>query len=551
MVYINDQLHRSFWIVIQDIDAAKKDRASPDYKYRSPEIRLETLNGLCDRYTLHGGDRNRGACTGQSLYKSFRRAWRFLNKDTNSSDHEKFWREGSSCCEPGLLRKYQDAYNKVSGRQGFPKYPSISSSSVEHAESNVKSDTGRGVGKDDDNNDANGEQNDDDDGARSSNLDDNGDGDYSQSLNTSRNSSLETLPSVSAVQESSIAENSNMLIPKQNASKRKFSSIQLPDDKMNLKEGCKRKTPSPSTGDIGSAVKVPNALTKKTPRAGNGPTMGLPVGNTQDAMPTEAARSGSIPKSFEVEDAQKAASELFESQRSAVLEYIHTLKLASRNPATPLPHGRLERLYQRCWGKKWASVCNSLVDNNRRSVINDTMALISAFLVDNVLTQKFPWECVALTADQSRPAVTSSMDGASLEVMNTSVENLTNCLFLTLDQYLHALDFSRRTMYFKPAEFDDTGFRQAIKGVVRKALRLNYELDRCGMASSFSWPEHGESFNPASMRLDVEDHSANNLLVAYTAFPGLSLTFMDRGGKQVTVRAYKAHVVAQYELDLE
>lgn len=59
--------------------------------------------------------------------------------------------------------------------------------------------------------------------------------------------------------------------------------------------------------------------------------------------------------------------------------------------ASPEPNDFLLPVYKRCWGDDWRSGADALLVAGLRSVEDDTLALIAAFLLDRVFSRTGPW----------------------------------------------------------------------------------------------------------------------------------------------------------------
>jgi hypothetical protein len=65
---------------------------------------------------------------------------------------------------------------------------------------------------------------------------------------------------------------------------------------------------------------------------------------------------------------------------------------------TPEPNRFPAALYTRCWGDEWRRDGDLLLRQDKRSVFNDTMGLISSFLFDNVFAAAMPGSSAQLLA---------------------------------------------------------------------------------------------------------------------------------------------------------
>jgi hypothetical protein len=74
----NKHIQRSFWIIIQDIEATKAAREHASYKYRDDASRLATLEALIRDFSLRHFSKREGMrmpCDSEQLCKTFMRTW--------------------------------------------------------------------------------------------------------------------------------------------------------------------------------------------------------------------------------------------------------------------------------------------------------------------------------------------------------------------------------------------------------------------------------------------------------------------------------------------
>ncbi|KAM0720065.1 hypothetical protein Q7P37_004201 [Cladosporium fusiforme] len=579
-------LHRALWIVLQDIDAAKKESASPQYKYRIGHVQAETLENLCQSYTLqrtHSSGIELQSFTGETLRKSLSNAWAGLVKDTTSRRDE-IWHEGSSCCKEEKLEQYQAAYDKLSLEHDLPRYPDVRQSAtldlsvLASAPAALAGVASAGMDRDAGANVIGSNHADGSIGAKKkmkkktktnlhskrkanqrrtltkdtlnclkcvkrkkkcnrskpcdscANL--NSEYIYSAGAGLSSNQTIptpaihvnnessrdpkKTKGSVLSTTESLTNEDSDCTPLWQASHKRKHDSIMASEREHESDTSTLRK----------SSITTPHQISRPATKE----TAVVPTAMLAEGQKRRTQRSSA--KIWTRDDADSAMSDLYNFLRDAVVEYLDARKLIGRNPATPPPNPLLKVLYQRCWSDNWPSLCTKLLHEDRRSVLNDTMALISAFIFDIILTQKLPQEIVSLCQSGSEPA---------------HAENLTSEFALTFTQYFSALDHSLGLMYPEPLTVDDSRLEPSILEIVKKALRLKAGLEQCGSELDFVWPEPYERFEPARMRVDVANYSTSIASVAHTVFPGLLLSYLD-GNRLVTEPPCKARVVLQYNV---
>lgn len=92
-----------------------------------------------------------------------------------------------------------------------------------------------------------------------------------------------------------------------------------------------------------------------------------------------------------IEDVSKELHRIDNSLLNSVSALGRNLGLKQRScPVSPEPNEILLRMYMRCWGQDWRSRCQALLRENKRSIIDDTMALVSAFIFENVFQSDPP-----------------------------------------------------------------------------------------------------------------------------------------------------------------
>lgn len=138
------------------------------------------------------------------------------------------------------------------------------------------------------------------------------------------------------------------------------------------------------------------------------------------------------------------------------------------------------------------------------------------------------------------------------ELSASRTENLTSQLFDTLRPHFFGLARLSRLMYALPFEGDPDPlsyepFRSALSQMLLKASTLRQRLDTSKLEYDFFWPAHGESYNPARMQVEYQLEDDVDYSVAFTKFPGVTLTHSSKSLERTNV-AYKAYVVLQAEV---
>lgn len=230
-------------------------------------------------------------------------------------------------------------------------------------------------------------------------------------------------------------------------------------------------------------------------------------------------------------NASREMESIFNAQRTGLLGLIGHLKLTQCScPLTPQPGHELIPLYKRCWGDDWKRDGDALLMSGKRSVLDDTTALTAAFLFEYVLTGAAPPGDVS--PEESQPSHTHSR-----AIMAE--------FFCALIPYFASLAQLSRMMYsICPTEDpDSTPFRNAMSGIISKALSLRSRLDNAQMKAVFFWPTRGEIYDSERMQAQstVEMSTSLTYVVAFTIFPGLM--YVD----PVVGVVYKAWVVLRVE----
>jgi acetolactate synthase regulatory subunit len=214
-------------------------------------------------------------------------------------------------------------------------------------------------------------------------------------------------------------------------------------------------------------------------------------------------------------------------------------KLPRTVTLTPEPNQPLAALYRRCWGDEWRPDGDLLLRQDKRSVFNDAMALISSFLLDNVFAAATPATAANL---QNHPDSSAQLLAIRTELLQTK-------LIAALGPFFSALLHLTREMYSTPSsgalldpKFQH--FETCLAEIVTKTVALKADLDGSDLRPTFVWPENGELYDGDRMQTAhlVDPGLADTYTVAYTTFPGV---LMPRSGNSMGFTAFKAGVVLQ------
>jgi hypothetical protein len=269
------------------------------------------------------------------------------------------------------------------------------------------------------------------------------------------------------------------------------------------------------------------------------------------------------------DNASREMENIFNAQKTDVLKMIERLGFTQCScPLTPRPSRELLPLYQRCWGGDWKLGGNILLMGGQRSVLDDTTALISAFLFEHVLTGAAPpgrdtvdnseddgtynlHQTMLPGTHRSRDleldVVTPSRKQSTLlsQLSQAHARVITAEFFCSLNPYFSSLtQLSRMMNSDRPEEdLDLTPFRDAMSEIITQALSLRSRLYASDMKAMFFWPTRGETYDSECMQAAVTLEMSTSLtyVVAFTTFPGL--TYAD----SVVGVVYKACVVLRVE----
>jgi hypothetical protein len=272
-------------------------------------------------------------------------------------------------------------------------------------------------------------------------------------------------------------------------------------------------------------------------------------------------------------------------QQSVLWVSSHLRLLKCQAVVSPEPTYSLLPLYERCWGKDWRSGADLLLDSRHRSVEDDTLALISAFLLDQILLRTGICKLKATSLDEfgtpmntvvsetsmvdyadinpaesTKPQNADDMNQKSLSalaeasLLAVQAESLTAHLVLALAPYIEGLAEMSCLMHAQLFEgevnpLSHSQFRRDLSRAVEKVLRIRTRLDDSKYEASFLWPERGETYDPVQMQIpyELEDSDPEErYTVAFTKFPGVKVKYTRQQGVETEV-AYKACVVLRME----
>lgn len=517
-------LYRSLYILSQDVDANLPRIGGPNDKYRQGQ-KERSLGALAVRYELQrmtkkGLRRFQGA----EMLDTFRKRWKTLRKNVDFQFND-FWTHGSRACEVGKMHELRKAYGLASSRfPNLPEYPTAMAALTGPGSEAVT------------------------------------DADITLSSPTDE-SSVVVRPSIA-----SKASLDHRVVSQNDQSEVAVSGSQPKDRTRNSEAAVVTGPCVASHRDDGVASKFANVEYSGTP---NMFTVGLyttPL-HSQTPMAIE-----------DVGKELKQISSLLTDSASALGRHLG-LKLRSC-PVTPEPNELLIQLYVRCWGDDWRSRCQHLLARNRRSVIDDTVTLISAFIFDNVLESEVPeWKCARRHPDddpshhgesshvtQMYPtfierrldSVSTLCSGNAITCtptyLNAYAQNLTAKLLIALDPYLTALTRLSHMMYISPRDpqLDDraanAAFEASVSGAIRRAVLLKTNIKLSGIGSRYFWPESGATLDRWNMQSDcsVDWSVPGRHTVAFTKFPGARLRFADQNDSAAEIVCH-AEVVPMYE----
>jgi hypothetical protein len=496
---------RAFLLVLQDIDASRSERNEPHYRYNTRQARTSALHEICNRFRLTtSGEMESTRLLDGNALYDIVYRLWSDHKPHQWVRFDSLWREGSQNLKPDQLRRLKLSCAQFDSKEHVSAFDTTATDTCIEQDLVTKSSS------------------------------------VSPPLPHSNDESILSTPSetfrgsdLTSTRFDSGKKHSRGLKRKASSDTFQEASIRSPVVFVPQNE---------SSGTVRRAVRDAGAHTKR-----------LSV-ELQHLAPSNA--------SHEMEN-------IFNAQKTDVLEMIESLGFTQCScPLTPRPSRELLPLYQRCWGDDWKQGGNTLLMGGKRSVLDDTTALISAFLFEHILTGAAPpaRDTVDNSEDdgmynlhQKLPpgthrsryleldVVTPSRKQSALlsQLSQTHVRAITAEFFCSLNPYFSSLTQLSRMMYSDRAEedLDLAPFRGAMSEIITKVLSLRSRLDASGMEAMFFWPTRGEIYDSECMQAPVmlALSTSLNYVVAFTTFPGL--TYADPTVGVV----YKACVVLRVE----
>ena len=127
-------IQRSFWTVIQDIDATRGSRDHAKYKYRNKQSQHEALEVLIRDFQLEyatqgSGYGDRKPCTSEKLHKTFSRAWT-TRKVKATATNASLWVSGISDWDPVYIDLIRRNCDELSAHESLPIYDRAAATSL-------------------------------------------------------------------------------------------------------------------------------------------------------------------------------------------------------------------------------------------------------------------------------------------------------------------------------------------------------------------------------------------------------------------------------------
>lgn len=323
--------YRALWLSLQDIDASRPESNKSGHKYRTYSMRTEALQDLCRRFRLRYLAKTRilQEYSGKSLCEVIRKAWRTFGTD-DSIALDSLWLEGSKSFRPEILREIKAAYDAFDDEGNISlTQDAATPDPLEHGRDHA----GRGS---------------------------------TSSMTSSDHITVDfrPQPEIHSTEPGPVAD-AHHAKPRRRL-KRKASIAESP---------------------------LSNGSSLKTVRM-RSPVVDLPPRDLVEARATHAPNDQNTialdkPSRLSPKDVIQHMHSIRDLQITQVQWMLGYFELPhSQSPVTVTlePNKLLEALYTRCWGDGWRRDGDLLLRQGKRSVFNDTMALISSFLFDNVLT---------------------------------------------------------------------------------------------------------------------------------------------------------------------
>jgi hypothetical protein len=534
--------YRALWLILQDIDVSHSEPNDSNHQYSTWSMRQVALQILCQRCNLRYLTRKTlpGVYTGKSLYKVVSDAWEGLRAH-DGIVLDSLWLEGSKSCRSEGLQEIRAAYDAFDSEGNLLLAQDHAAPAVpvhQHDQA------GRG--------------------------------------SASSLSSIDNIIVDSRPQSNNNPTESDPLVTAQNAEprrrlKRKASVAENPPSTVSSLRVVRPRSPvvdlSPRDLDEAQAVQSPPSEASSLDIARSQVVCLTPrdLAEAQAAQPPDdhSTMPPDKPSRLSPKDVVEQLHGIRDLQITQVQWMTGYFKLPpSPSPVsvTPEPNQLLATLYARCWGDEWRRDGDLLLWQDKRSVFNDTMALLSSFLFENILTAAALQSDRLLTSENGagtsarpiHPFIRNQLTSASSSETTTAAilalraDLLQTKLLAALHPFFSALAQLTRAMYSTPFNNNinpllDPEFQQfetALSEIVTKTMALKSELDKFDLAPTFVWPQTGEPYDGERMQAAhaVDPGLAHTYTVAYTTFPGV---LMPRAGGSLGFSAFKAFVVLQ------
>jgi hypothetical protein len=149
----HQHIQRSFWVIIQDIEATKTHRDHAAYKYRDGASRLDALAALIRDFSLNYLSRKGilKPCTSKQLCKTFLDTWK-SQKNGGAANVSSPWASGSKGWKPSYLELIEQSCAKLTLGESLRSYNpdqavSLSTDLVQEAKDIMIAEPNRAVGE--------------------------------------------------------------------------------------------------------------------------------------------------------------------------------------------------------------------------------------------------------------------------------------------------------------------------------------------------------------------------------------------------------------------
>jgi hypothetical protein len=149
----HQHIRRSFWVIIQDIEATKAQRDHAAYKYRDRVSRFNALAALIRDFSLKYSSRKGTlkSCTSEQLCKTFLDTWK-SQKNGGATNASSPWASSSKDWKPSYLESIEQSCAKLTLGESLRSYNpdqavSLSTDLVREAKDSMIADPKRAVGE--------------------------------------------------------------------------------------------------------------------------------------------------------------------------------------------------------------------------------------------------------------------------------------------------------------------------------------------------------------------------------------------------------------------